>query len=230
MGLPAEDYCKVCEYPLKPGDTLGCWNCEQNKKQDKEKLNAWIEAIGGKRAWEDYTLARYQITEHNKAGYNAARSFDPRSENLFFHGPRGAGKSHAAAIAKRPLIVNGARVRTVSMPTVLDEILAGIKQGGFAASTQEWLRVLIGSPILSVEDLGVEKPSEHVLGFYYKFINGRYEQKKNGMIITCNYSLDDLENRWAVNDAHGRIVSRLKEMCHGKIVSFLGMNDWRETK
>lgn len=219
-------WCPVCDYPIR--DEQPCYTCEENKRKDKEKLNAWIEEIGGQRAWEDYTLARFKVNEYNKAGLDAARGFDPRRENLFFYGPRGTGKSHVAAIAKRPLIVGGSRVRTVSMPTILDEILAGIKNGSFASSTQGWLKTLIDAPILSVEDLAVEKPSEHVLGFYYKFINGRYEKKRNGMVITCNYSLDDLENKWAVNDAHGRVISRLKEMCRGKIISFMGNPDWRE--
>ena len=230
MGIrpPDSSYCKVCDYPLDESAPGGCRFCYEQKLADKEKLNGWIEAIGGRKAWEDYTLARYIITPNNQAAVLVAQSFDRRTQNLFFYGPRGTGKSHAAAIAKRPLVTAGAKVLTVSMPQIMDEVLAGIKSGGFATLTQQWLKTLIAAPVLSVEDLAVEKPSDHTLGFYYKFINGRYEAKRNGMIITCNYSLDDLENRWAVADAHGRVVSRLKELCRGHIVSFSGSPDYRE--
>lgn len=217
-------YCQVCDYPVKEEP---CGYCAQQKVNDKEKLNGWIEAMGGRRPWEDYTQAAWVRTPYNQAGLDAARSFDPRKQNLFFHGPRGTGKSHAAAIAKRPLITGGFSVRTVSMPAVADTILAGIKSGTYSGLTKEWLDILVKTPVLNVEDLGVEKASEHMLTFLYKFIDGRYLAKRNGLIITCNYSLADLENRWAVMDAHGRVVSRLKEMCRGNIVSFAGNKDWR---
>ena len=219
-------YCQVCSYPLRD-DPDGCSYCWQQKKNDKEKLNEWIEAIGGRRPWEDYTQARWKQTQYNKAGFNAARSFNPRTQNLFFYGPRGTGKSHAAAIAKRPLILGGFSVRTVSMPSIADEILSGIKSGTYSGLTKQWLATLVKMPILNVEDLAVEKPSDHMLGFMYKFIDGRYTSKRNGMIITCNYSPDELENRWAATDSNGRVVSRLKEMCRGFIISFAGNPDYR---
>jgi DNA replication protein DnaC len=225
--LTGVEYCTICEHPLKDQELGGCAYCEQQKKNDKEKLNGWIEAIGGRRPWEDYTQARWQLTPYNKAGLDAARGFNPRTQNLFFHGPRGTGKSHAASIAKRPLITGGFRVRTVSMPNIADTILAGIKSGTYAGLVKEWLDILVGTPVLNIEDLGVEKPSEHMLTFIFKFIDGRYVAKRNGMIITCNYSLDDLENRWAVTDSPGRITSRLREMCRGGVVSFAGSPDWR---
>ncbi len=222
-------YCNTCGYPLR--DEPGCDYCDQQKKNDKEKLNAWIEAIGGRRAWEDYTQAKWQETPYNKAGLDAARSFDPRTQNLFFFGPRGTGKSHAAAIAKRPLITGGFRVRTVSLPTVGDTILAGIKQGTYSGLTKEWLDILVNTPVLNVEDMGAEKPSDHMVGFIFKFIDGRYAQKRNGMIITSNYSMNDLENRWAATDQPGRITSRLREMCTKQgIVSFAGNKDFRSDK
>ena len=225
---PDSSYCPVCDYPQVACEGGPCLYCWQQKLADKEKLNGWIEAIGGRKAWEDYTLSAYKITQYNQAAVEAARGFDPRRDNLFFHGPRGTGKSHAAAIAKRPLVTSGARVLTVSMPLVIDEVLAGIKSGGFAALTQQWIKTLTMQPILNLEDIAVEKPSDHALGFYYKFINQRYLDKRNGIIITSNYSLDELENRWAVCDSQGRVTSRLKEMCKNNIHSFAGLPDFRE--
>lgn len=224
--LTDADYCPVCQYPIITG--ISCGYCAQQKVLERENLNAWIEAIGGRRAWEDYTKARFEVIAYNKRAFEIAVGFDPRSQNLFFHGPRGSGKSHCAAIAKRPLVTGGFRVRTVSMPTVIDEVLAGIKGGSYASLTKEWLATLTLQPVLSIEDLGVEKPSDHVLGFYYKFINQRYLDKRNGMIITSNYSLEELETRWAATDPEGRVPSRLREMSKGCIVSFMGCPDWRE--
>lgn len=223
-----KDYCEVCDYPLVAGPGYACLYCYEQKIQDEKQKARWVEAIGGKRAWEDYTVANAIHMEHNKDALFAAKHFNPKTQNLFFHGPKGTGKSHAAAIAKRPLIMHGFKVKTVSMPTVIDEVLAGIKTGSFALKTLEWMHILSTTPVLSIEDMAVEKPSDHTMGFYYKFIDNRYQEKLNGLIITTNLSIDELENRWAAVDPQSRVVSRLKQMCKGLTFSFAGCPDWRE--
>ncbi len=219
-------YCPTCEYPLFE-DQPSCYNCEEKRKDDAKRLALWVEAIGGLRAWEDFTVAKQKITVNNELAIKQAKTYDHRQGSIFLHGPRGAGKSHMAAILKRPLVTGGFKVRTINMPLIIDEILSGIKSGTYGALTKQWLDLLSVQPILSIEDMGVEKPSDHALGFYYKFINARYEAKRTGMIITCNYSMIELENRWAAADPQGRVVSRLKEMCRGSIISFAGCPDWR---
>ena len=219
-------YCKVCEYPLYE-DQPGCYNCDEKKKDDAKRLATWVEMIGGLRAWEDFTSAKQIITPMNQRAIEQARLYDHRRGSIFLHGPKGAGKSHMAAILKRPLVMGGFKVKTVNMPLIIDEILAGIKDGKYGGLTKQWLDLLSTQPILSIEDMGVEKPSDHALGFYYKFINARYEAKRTGLIITCNYSMIELENRWAAADPQGRVVDRLKEMCRGSIVSFAGCPSWR---
>lgn len=226
--LTDADYCPVCDHPLKDGLTAAqCWVCNERKAEDRKRLDGWIEAIGGLRAWEDYTVAKQKITQQNRLPIEKARAFNARTGSIFLYGPKGTGKSHTAATIKRPLVTSGFKVRTINMPLIIDEILSGIKGGSYGQLTKTWLDLLTSQPILSIEDMGVEKPSDHALGFYYKFINARYESKRHGMIITCNYSLMDLENRWAAADPQGRVVSRLREMCRGNIVSFAGSPDWR---
>ena len=222
-------YCLVCAYPLKDGDTeANCYTCAERRIAQRKQLDLWIESIGGLRAWEDFTIAKQKINSMNEIAIKQAKAYDYRKGNIFLHGPKGAGKSHMAAIIKRPLVTGGLKVRTISMPLIIDEILAGIKGGTYGSLTKTWLDQLTAQPVLSIEDMGVEKPSDHALGFYYKFINARYEAKRTGMIITCNYSMIELENRWAAADPQGRVVSRLREMCRGSIVSFAGCPDWRE--
>jgi DNA replication protein DnaC len=223
--LPDEEYCKACQYPLRPAPG-GCLYCWQQKQQDKDRVLAWTEAIGGVRAWEDFTSFNFTVQPYNEQGFKLARGFKPGSTNLFFYGPRGAGKSHCAAIAKRPLVTSGMRVKTVSMPLVMDDIRSGIKGGQFSGLAKQWLEVFVNTPVLSVEDMAVEKPSDFVSEFYYKFVEGRYSAKRNGLIITSNYSLDELETRWAGVDPQGRVVSRLKQMC--QVASFKGSPDYRQ--
>jgi DNA replication protein DnaC len=220
-GMENKDYCKLCTYPLRFDG--GCTYCEDERKRDTEQVKSWSTMIGGQRAWRTYTDSNFVRTAYNTSAYNAAKSFDPRRQSLLFHGPSGTGKSHLASIAKRQLILRGERVLTVSMPDVIDEMIANIKSNRFG---NEWIGRLISAPILSIEDVGAgEKISEFIVKLYFRVIDGRYVAGRQGLIVTTNYSLEELKSKWHRFDEPGRVVSRLKEMCI--ILSLVGERDWR---
>ena len=221
---PADKYCPKCEYPIFDDDQ-DCFYCYQIKKKDKEIKNLWIEQIGGLRAWNEYLDSVFVKTAYNTGAYEAAKSFDYRKHNYLFFGPRGTGKSHLAAIIKRPLITSGVKVLTVSMPDVMSDIKSNIRNGSVLTN---WVNRMLLADVLSFEDMAVEKPSEFITEFYYRIIDSRYRQMKNGLIITMNQSLEQLESEWGFFDEHGRIVSRLKQMCGKNIFNFSGDADFRE--
>ena len=121
--------------------------------------------------------------------------------------------------------MQGLDVRTVSMPEILGKVRTNIKDGKVLNGEIERM---VNSKVLSIEDMAVEKPSEFVVEFYYRVIDGRYREARNGMIITMNQSIEDLESAWRPFDPYGRVTSRLMEMC--KIESLRGELDHRQTK
>lgn len=221
--LPDGAYCKVCQYPKQADGS--CWECEQRGKADRATLEDWKVQIGGPRAWTKYTKERYVETAFNSAAMKAALKFDWKRGNFLLTGPAGTGKSHLAAMMKRPWIMAGTRVSTVFMQDELSAARADIKKNDQAKGR---VAALVAAKVLSIEDLGVEKPSSWVVNeWYYPIINGRYLADKPGMIITMNQSLEELEYQWSLFDPHKRVVSRIREMFKGNIYSLQGEKDWR---
>lgn len=217
-------FCDKCQYPI-PSDCSGCLECVRRKKDDDKQRERWVERIGGMKAWNEYTLARFEESGYNYKALAAIKTFNWKKESILLCGPRGTGKSHLAAIAKRPLIMQGLDVITVSMPEVLGRVRTNIKDGKVLNGEIARMATV---KVLSIEDMGVEKPSEFVVEFYYRVIDGRYKEAKNGMLITMNQSIEDLESAWRPFDQYGRVTSRLMEMC--KIESLRGELDHRQNK
>lgn len=219
----AAEYCPTCQYPLR---SRPCEECSRRAQEDARTREEWKVLLGGEKAWTEYTRDRYVQTEYNKQAYAAAIAFNWRKGNFLLHGPRGTGKTHLATIMKRPWVMAGVKVKTVFMQ---DELRAA--KGDFKKKHESEDRILpmVNAPVLSLEDIGVEKPSDWVVNeWYYPIIDGRYRAGRNGLIITMNQTLEELENRWAPFDPYGRIISRMKEMCKGNIYSLFGERDWRE--
>lgn len=225
--LPASDYCDKCQYPKVRGVYSECSKCEELDTENRVLAAKYAEMIGGRKGWEEYRESNLTRTTINTPALEAAKKFNPKVDNLLLFGPRGTGKSHIAGIAKRRMILAGVNVVTVSMPDIIGEIVASFGKGGSKAD--EMVKKFTRVSVLSIEDVGAgEKASEYVIKFYFRVIDGRYKENKNGLIITLNDTLDVLEDMWSRFDSHGRVVSRLKEMC--KCFSFIGEQDWRAAK
>lgn len=86
---------------------------------------------------------------------------------------------------------------------------------------QELERRIMGSHLVIFDDLGVEAPTEWVLGKLYNYINERYINGK-AMIFTSNLSYAELSKRLDV-----RIMDRISEVC--RPIEFKGVSR-RRTK
>ena|SRR3990167_3227812 len=222
--LPAADFCGTCDYPLitAPNGTP-CLRCYEKRLEQRVKRSEYVQMIGGEKAWKEYRPSSFIRTPINGAALDAADGWDGRT-NLLFEGPAGTGKSALAGIAKRRLILAGKIVTTISMPKVVDELVANIKSQRYG---NEWVQRLISAPILSIEDVGAgERLTEFVCKLYFRVIDGRYGDDRPGMIVTSNHSLPVLKGLMSRFDQPGRVVSRLKEMC--RIFSLNGERDWRQ--
>lgn len=227
--LSDADYCKVCSYPLIPGLNGPCSRCEEVAAIERKLDEQYAQAIGGMKGWREYTIKGFHETDYNREALHAARNFDARQQNLLFWGPAGTGKSRLAGIAKRRWILAGHKVVTVSMPEVVDELVANFKSQRFG---NEWIERLISTPILSIEDVGAgERMTEFVVKMYFRILDGRYKADRRGLIVTTNHSLPELRWKFKQYDEPGRFVSRLEEMTsrYGRVLSLQGERDWRRS-
>lgn len=174
-------------------------------------------ALGGLRALETYTQARFKATETSGPAFDAAVSFDQTRKNLYFYGPTGSGKSHLAAIAARKIIANPSWIKTATQM----QIARAIRAAESANEEEKIIRGLVLTPILVLEDLGVAKDTEFSLTLLYEIINGRYQNRAGGLIVTSNLSLGEIASK--IGD--DRISSRLAQMC--MIFSLKNEQDYR---
>ena len=137
--------------------------------------------------------------------------------SLFISGTKGTGKTHLAAAIANQLIQGGVPVICMTMIDLLSRIKETF-EGGKGTSEAEILRIYKDVPLLIIDDIGTEQPTEWGLAKIYTIINARYEGYMP-TIITTNYSGDELIRRMtpATDDGYtaAKTIDRLREMCAG---------------
>jgi DNA replication protein DnaC len=187
---------------------------------DEEKAKAIIReararALGGFRALDTFTVETYREDEFNAPALAAAKAFSKTKANLYLCGPTGIGKSHLAAVAARSFLTEkgGGVITTTQM-----KIARAVRGAERAAKEDEVLERFFLSSVLVIDDLGVAKDTEFSLSVLYEVLHGRYMNRVGGLIVTSNMTLDEVAQKMGDD----RLVSRLAEMCRGKIFKIAG--------
>jgi len=158
-------------------------------------------ALGGHLAYEKFTLAAFKPDSESAKALEAAASFDPEEDNLYFYGPAGSGKTHLGTAAirahKNPLVVKPYEINRM------------VRACDGAEAEREVIRGLIERPVLMIDDLGASKDTEFSIGLIYEIIDGRCMNMRNGLVVTSNLSLGDLGKKLGDD----RLCSRLAGMC-----------------
>ena len=97
------------------------------------------------------------------------------------------------------------------------QIINDLQSGGFDLDKNRYIDSLVRTPLLILDDLGIERNTPYALEQVYNIINGRSLQ---GLptIITTNLSLEDIKNHTESIELK-RIYSRVLEMCIPVLVS-----------
>lgn len=199
------------------------------------RIDKLISDSGIRGRFQNRTFDRWQVTQQNRRAFNTCKryadSFElmlptkgqggkiapPAKERngLFIIGGYGTGKTHLAAAIANQLIQNGTPVICMTMI----DLLARIKEtydrdaGGTEAQV---LRLYTDVPLLIIDDLGSEQPTEWGSTMIFAIINARYEAYMP-TIVTTNCGGAELVQRMTPKDATDRnaqkTVDRLREMC-----------------
>jgi len=150
----------------------------------------------------------------------------PSRNGFIICGTKGTGKSHIASAIANDLINRGIGVICMTERNLYDSIRKTYSQddGGNESYVRgRYERV----PLLIIDDLGKEKPTEWTLATFYAIIDGRYDRAMP-TIITTNYDIKSLIERLTPkgndNITADAIVDRFNEMC--EIIEMKG-NSWR---
>lgn len=185
-----------------------------NRLQDFSKMNIRV---------RNYRFDNYRVMMANRKAYTRAKEYakglvNGKRDSLFITGNVGTGKTHLAASVANYLIENDIRVKFGTLINLLGEIKDSYKSDseteGFIMDTYSKV------PLLIIDDLGKERPSEWVLEKLFTIINNRYERNLP-IVITTNYNRQQLAERLANGSNYviaESIISRLYEMCSGIVI------------
>lgn len=216
----------------------------ERKAEEERKMRERIKHIIGESGMGDRFLRRtfdtFQTTPDNQRAAAAARRYadsfesllpqpgrqEPGRNGLFIAGPPGTGKTHLAAAIANRLIAQG---RPVICMTMID-LLERIKRTYSAAGSNEGdiLKIYKTVPLLVIDDIGKEPPTEWAISTVYNIINGRYEAYLP-TIVTTNYDTEALIERMTPRESRDSMtaratIDRLMEMCRG--ITLTGQS-WR---
>lgn len=211
----------------------------ERKAQETRKLNEQIRRIIGESGMGNRFLRRtfetFQITNDNQKAASIAKRYadsfgnlipkykqpEPGRNGLFIAGPKGTGKTHLAAAIANQLIHQGTPVICMTMIDLLERI-----KRTFARHVNDEGTVLSlykTVPLLIIDDMGKETPTEWAVSTIYNIINGRYEAYLP-TIVTTNYNDKDLVVRMTPRETRDSVtaeatIDRLMEMCMGVVMT-----------
>ena len=134
---------------------------------------------------------------------------------LVLSGGRDLGKSHLAIAVCREWLARGQPAKYVFVPALLDWLREAMDKPELSLSAR--MKILAEVPLLVLDDLGVQKPTEWANERLMTIVDQRYENNLP-LMVTTNKSLEDLPG----DEPDHRIGSRLKRFVPGKVIVMEG--------
>lgn len=205
---------------------------EQEKKRRKHReLVTEIKRESGMSVrFLQRTFDTFNVDDNNRAAYTAAKEyadhFDEQlptqgkaaqnKNGLFIVGSPGTGKTHLAAAIANSVMETGKQVVFGTMIDLLGQIKEMFRYDG---GESEMLRKYKTIPLLVIDDIGKEPPTDWAVSTIYNIINGRYEACLP-TVVTSNYEKTDFITRLTPKETRDdttarATLDRLREMCRG---------------
>ena len=207
----------------------------EQEKAMRERVARIIKNSGINTRFLRRTFDTFELTNSNRKAFIVCKEYadtfekkrpgannpDPGRNGLFITGPKGIGKTHLAAAIANQIMNQGTAVICMTMIDLLDGIRKTFDPATQATSSSV-LAIYKDAPLLIIDDIGKEPPTEWAISTIYNIINGRYEALMP-TIVKTNYSDELLIQRLTPprGDAvtADATIDRLREMCSGLLMA-----------
>lgn len=217
----ADEACSICRgvglvHPLGENgkvryDKVVPCLCSQDKLL-KERYGLALKLCELPAATEDWTLEKFNSRGPLKEAYAAALDITNERSGvkwLSLVGPVDTGKSHLAVAICRRWLAQGKPARYVLAPLMLEELRAAYNHEG---EYERLMNFFLKVPLLALDDLGTQKPTEWAVEKLMEIIDYRYVNALH-LVVTTNRPLDNLPG-----DTERRIGSRLLRAPFARVV------------
>lgn len=213
--VPEERLAYVYECNSCTRAELDAYNAARAERQRAEALSAEADRIEAENRRIESLSRLAGIPERYLAAPidgTAAPILDS-GRGIWWHGPVGCGKTFAACAALRGwLRLHGGGARFVAAPSLLTELRSTYDgQGSEQAVVAKYSRC----PVLLIDDLGKEAPTDWSLSKLYEIVDARWAASLP-TCVTSNHSPSQLARRLAKRgdaEAAEAVVSRLAGTC-----------------
>ncbi len=215
------DLCSICHglglvHPLgedgKPqyGEAVIC-QCSRERVL-RERYEHMLKLCQLPAATANWTFENFDASGPLQEAYDAALQLAEERGNikwLALVGDVDVGKSHLAVAICRRWLARGKPARYVLVPLMLEELRSSYNREG---EYERLMNFLLKVPLLVLDDLGTQKPTEWAVEKLMQIVDYRYV---NGLhlVVTTNRSLDELPG-----DTEHRIGSRLLRADFSRVV------------
>lgn len=219
---------------------------EARQKQEaaermQKKITRLLKDSGMRGRFANRTFERFEVNDLNRRAFQKCKRYadsfaimlptkdargnviPPQKERngLFLTGGYGTGKTHLVSAIANQLMYGGTPVICMTMIDLLAKVKSSFDRDE-AATEAEIMKLYEEIPLLIIDDIGSEQPTEWGITHIYQIINARYEAYMP-TIVTTNYTGDELVRRMtpSINGRMGdaknaeKTIDRLREMCAG---------------
>jgi DNA replication protein DnaC len=176
----------------------------QKEQQAQARREGLVRLMGGEKPYREFTFERFQVTSANRAALEKAKHFCPQTDNLYFWGSCGVGKTHLAYAIARQSFEQDQRVGILLAPQLTRKLRMKDPE-----TEQQSIDGFIRLDTWVLDDLGMGNETAYARQILQEILDGRDFRDRRGLVVTSKYSLSGLAQK--LND--DTIPSRLAGMC-----------------
>jgi len=202
---------------LKDGRYVAC-DCLQSKRAASLRTASALPArlLNASFSQVDISLYQPQFRQQARNIFSYVQRFcddlpKKPGQGLFIHGPTGSGKSYLMGCIANKLS-GEMSVKYLVYADFLDNLRATYSSNKTDYSEHQMIDAVKKVDLLLLDDLGVEKPTEFAYKNLAQIIDYRYRNCLP-LVVTSNFTLQELIKRSQADLYGERIVWRLSESC-----------------